>query len=100
MSHIYSPGYCFSASLPPLLSAAAIKALDQIDKQPELLENLRERSLSLHQIICDSQLTEHFIFASHKLSPLKHLYLRDESLSHYEQQQALKNIVDYVSFIY
>lgn len=88
-------GYCFSASLPPLLSAAAIKALEQIEKHPEILEKLRERSTSLHQSICNSQLTEHFTLGSDESSPLKHLYLIDKSLLHSEQQQILKKIVDY-----
>ncbi|XP_025207230.1 serine palmitoyltransferase 1 [Melanaphis sacchari] len=88
-------GYCFSASLPPLLSAAAIKALDQIEKHPEMLVKLRERSTSLHRSICSSQLTEHFILESDATSPLKHLYLINKSLSHTKQQQILKKIVDY-----
>lgn len=92
-------GYCFSASLPPLLSAAAIKALDQIDKHPEMLLKLQERSLKLHQSICHSQLVEHFILGSDEASPLKHLYLIDKSLSHSEQQLLLKNIASYVSII-
>ncbi|XP_027837996.1 serine palmitoyltransferase 1 isoform X1 [Aphis gossypii] len=88
-------GYCFSASLPPLLSAAAIKALDQIEKHPEMLVTLRERSISLHRSICNSQLTKHFILESDATSPLKHLYLIDKSLSLTEQQQILNKIVDY-----
>ncbi|XP_025405560.1 serine palmitoyltransferase 1 isoform X2 [Sipha flava] len=88
-------GYCFSASLPPLLSAAAIKALEHIDKYPEMLATLRERSISLHRRICLSKLIEHFTLGSDETSPLKHLYLSDESLSHSEQQSILKHIVDY-----
>jgi serine palmitoyltransferase len=93
----YFTGYCFSASLPPLLSAAAIKALEHIDKYPEMLATLRERSISLHRRICLSKLIEHFTLGSDETSPLKHLYLSDESLSHSEQQSILKHIVDYVS---
>lgn len=93
----YFTGYCFSASLPPLLSAAAIKTLDKIDKHPEMLVTLRERSISLHRKICLSQLTKYFTLGSDETSPLKHLYLSNESLSHSEQQTILKHIVDYVS---
>lgn len=93
-------GYCFSASLPPLLSAAAIKALDQIDKHPEMLEKLRERSSSLHQKICDSELNKFFTLKADELSPLKHLYLKDKFFSHSEQQNILNNIVDYVRIFY
>ncbi|XP_026821410.1 serine palmitoyltransferase 1-like [Rhopalosiphum maidis] len=88
-------GYCFSASLPPLLSAAAIKALDKIEKHPEMLVKLRERSTSLHRSIHKSQLTKHFTLGSDATSPLKHLYLIDKSISYTEQQKILKKIVDY-----
>ncbi|KAL5237440.1 hypothetical protein ACI65C_004850 [Semiaphis heraclei] len=88
-------GYCFSASLPPLLSAAAIKALDQIEKHPEMLVKLREKSTSLHKRFYKSQLTKYFTLCSDELSPLKHLYLIDKSLLHAEQQKILKKIVDY-----
>lgn len=93
-------GYCFSASLPPLLSAAAIKALDRIDNHPEILETLRERSSRLHQTICDSELNKFFTLKADELSPLKHLHLKDKFLSHSEQQNILNNIVDYVSNSY
>jgi len=62
-----------------------------------MLVELNDRSLSLHQRICNSQLTEDFTLGSDKISPMKHLYLRDTSLSHLEQQRILKKIVDYVS---
>ncbi|VVC46178.1 Pyridoxal phosphate-dependent transferase, subdomain 2,Aminotransferase, class I/classII,Pyridoxal [Cinara cedri] len=88
-------GYCFSASLPPLHSVAAIKALEQIDKHPELLVKLQERSINLHQSISQSQLIEHFYLGSDQISPLKHLYLRDNFPSYLEEQNLLKNIVDY-----
>lgn len=90
-------GYCFSASLPPLLSAAAIKALDRIEKHPEMLETLRERSISLHQRICDSELHKFFTLKADELSPLKHLYLKDQSFVFSEQRNILNNIVNYVS---
>lgn len=90
-------GYCFSASLPPLLSAAATKALDQIDQHPEMLESLRERSSSLHQRICDSELTKFFTLKADEISPLKHLHVLDKFLSFSEQENILNNIVYYVS---
>jgi serine palmitoyltransferase len=37
-------GYCFSASTPPYLATAAIKALKVIDESPELLTKLRENT--------------------------------------------------------
>lgn len=76
---------------------AAIKALEQIEERPELLIKLRERSIRLHNSICQSQLTKYFTLGSDKISPLKHLYLKEKFLSHAEEQNTLKNIVDYVS---
>lgn len=90
-------GYCFSASLPPLLSMAAIKTLEKITEQPQILDELRERSIRLHKSILESQLTRHFVLQADEISPLKHLYLKDKSLSHTQQQNKLKNIVDFVS---
>lgn len=37
-------GYCFSASLPPLLAQAAISALDRFEQDPRIFEELRDRS--------------------------------------------------------
>ena len=34
-------GYVFSASLPPFLASAAIKALDRLDEEPQLVEQLQ-----------------------------------------------------------
>lgn len=36
-------GYCFSASLPPLLAQAAISALDRFESNPRIFVELRER---------------------------------------------------------
>lgn len=74
-----------------------MRALEQIEKCPEKVAKLQERSMTLHDRILESQLTEQYILKSDRLSPLKHLYIRDESLSNAEQQLLLNNIVDYVS---
>ncbi len=41
-------GYCFSASAPPFLSAAAIQALSKMESQPKLLEDLHKSMTSLY----------------------------------------------------
>ena len=33
-------GYCFSASQPPLLTQAAISALDRFEKEPEIFQEI------------------------------------------------------------
>lgn len=75
-----------------------MKALEKIDENPDLLVQLRERSINLHKSILQSQLTEQFTLKSDLSSPLKHLYLKDQTLSFTEQQFKLQNIVDYVSY--
>ena len=42
-------GYCFSASAPPLLSVAAIQALDIVENEPQLFASLSENSKLLHE---------------------------------------------------
>lgn len=41
-------GYCFSASAPPFLSAAAIAALTKLERQPQLLQDLNNRVTRLY----------------------------------------------------
>jgi len=40
-------GYCFSASAPPFLSAAAVQALAQMEKSPQLLKSLQDNAVLL-----------------------------------------------------
>lgn len=40
-------GYCFSASAPPFLSAAAVQALVQLEKSPELVKTLQDNAVLL-----------------------------------------------------
>ena len=40
-------GYCFSASLPPLCAVAGAKALEIIEKSPEIIAKLRENTILL-----------------------------------------------------
>lgn len=42
-------GYCFSASLPPLLAQACITALDKFQSSPEIFQEIRAVSLELHK---------------------------------------------------
>ncbi|NWX21560.1 SPTC1 palmitoyltransferase, partial [Aegotheles bennettii] len=41
-------GYCFSASLPPLLAAAAIEALNIIEDNPDIFQILRDKCERIH----------------------------------------------------
>lgn len=69
-------GYCFSASTPPLLTQAAISAIDRFEREPSIFEELRTNSKLLHEKL--NRLT-HFELGGHPLSPVKHLYLKTQS---------------------
>ena len=71
-------GYCFSASLPPLLAAAAIEALNIMEeKDTTLFECLMEKSRSLHQKLSTMK---GYRLISDEISAVKHLCL-NESLN-------------------
>lgn len=84
-------GYCFSASLPPLLAQAAISALDVFEQQPKIFDELQNVCAIVQSKF--SNLT-HFTLGGDILSPVKHLYLRREDLSVEEKERVLQEIVD------
>ncbi|XP_058798364.1 serine palmitoyltransferase 1 [Phymastichus coffea] len=67
-------GYCFSASLPPLLTSAAITSLDIMENKPELFKKLQENCLLFDRGVKN---IEAFECPSDAVSPVKHLYLRN-----------------------
>uniref|UniRef100_A0A8C5BM50 Serine palmitoyltransferase 1 n=1 Tax=Gadus morhua TaxID=8049 RepID=A0A8C5BM50_GADMO len=75
-------GYCFSASLPPMLAAAAIEALDIMEEDPDIFTVLREK-LGLNYLV------------GVPLSPSLHLQLERSSGSRDTDQRTLRRIVDY-----
>ncbi|NXN57006.1 SPTC1 palmitoyltransferase, partial [Rynchops niger] len=44
-------GYCFSASLPPLLAAAAIEALNIMEDNPDIFQTLRAKCERIHKAL-------------------------------------------------
>ncbi|XP_035901674.1 serine palmitoyltransferase 1 [Anopheles stephensi] len=66
-------GYCFSASLPPLLTQAAISALDRFESSPRIFVELRERCRTVSDKLSH---LKHFQARGDPLSPVKHLYLK------------------------
>lgn len=82
-------GYCFSASLPPLLAQACITALDRFQSNPEMFEELRTVNQELQMKL--ETLTKLSVRA-HPLSPVKHLYLT-EAKSREVETQLLEEIV-------
>jgi serine palmitoyltransferase len=66
-------GYCFSASLPPLLAAAAIEALNIMEEDNTLLfETLMDKSKRLHKKLLA---IKGYLINGDEVSPLKHLRL-------------------------
>ncbi|XP_011297989.1 serine palmitoyltransferase 1 [Fopius arisanus] len=67
-------GYCFSASLPPLLTAAAITAIDIMEQESnDLFAKLRRNCIDLQSRLYQ---LEHFELSAQPESPVKHLFLR------------------------
>jgi serine palmitoyltransferase len=66
-------GYCFSASAPPFLCAAAAAALRGMEKMPDALRQLHARAVSLHNMIASG--VPGLTVLSDPASPVKHLAL-------------------------
>ncbi|CAG9532406.1 unnamed protein product [Cercopithifilaria johnstoni] len=67
-------GYCFSASLPPLLAVAANKGLDIISNDPERLVRLRQNSKIVSVGLKEAFEGTCFTVNGYTLSPLQHVY--------------------------
>ncbi|CAL1530141.1 unnamed protein product [Lymnaea stagnalis] len=85
-------GYCFSASQPPMLAAAAIESLHILKEQPRLLVDLRENCEKVHEKL--SNLSSIKIFGD-AISPIKHLYLTEPASDREFDLRTLENVVDY-----
>ncbi|XP_073946754.1 serine palmitoyltransferase subunit I [Choristoneura fumiferana] len=85
-------GYCFSASLPPMLTQAAISGLDILEAKPEIIGQLEESSKKLNKALAN---LKHFTFRGHELSPVKHVYIKKEDLTDRLKHSYLKNIAAY-----
>lgn len=81
-------GYCFSASLPPLLTSAAKTSLEIMDKNPEIFKTLQKNCLNF-----DKGLKNNVFFdcTSDPVSPVKHLYLK-KKLNQDEEKKLLREI--------
>lgn len=90
-------GYCFSASLPPLLVISAMEALKSIDERPEMLETLSERCHTMHKELNDSvELNRCFTISGDEDSPV-HLLLLKPHPAHPNGQAVIGDIIESVS---
>ncbi|XP_017027839.1 serine palmitoyltransferase 1 [Drosophila kikkawai] len=84
-------GYIFSASLPPMLTQAAISALDRFEQEPQIFQQLQDKAKTLHQKFSRfSKLT----IRGNELSPVKHLYLATPAENYDKELQLLTELAD------
>ncbi|KAM9519219.1 serine palmitoyltransferase 1 isoform 1-T1 [Salvelinus alpinus] len=85
-------GYCFSASLPPMLAAAAIEALNIMEEDPEIFTILREKCKHVHKALQESPGMK---VVGEAYAPALHLQLERSSGSRDTDVRMLRSIVDY-----
>lgn len=86
-------GYIFSASLPPMLTQAAICSLDRFEREPHIFEQLQQKSRQVHsQFEQFSKLK----LGGDALSPVKHLYLSEKRDSFEAESKLLTQVADKV----
>lgn len=84
-------GYCFSASLPPMLAAGAYKSIEILENNPDLPAELARKCQLIHDQFDHFQGLE---LHGHRLSPVKHLRMFNaENLPREDQKRLLKALV-------
>ncbi|CAJ0957863.1 unnamed protein product, partial [Mesorhabditis belari] len=84
-------GYCFSASLPPLLATAASEAIKIIDEQPERVNRVRENATKVHKALEKIFSGTLFALVGAEISPLKHLQWKGKKE---QAEEVLDQLVD------
>ncbi|NXD26735.1 SPTC1 palmitoyltransferase, partial [Spelaeornis formosus] len=85
-------GYCFSASLPPLLAAAAIEALNIMEDNPDIFQTLQAKCERIHKAL---QGISGLKVVGESFSPALHLQLEESCGSRENDVKLLKRVVDY-----
>ncbi|ERE77464.1 serine palmitoyltransferase 1 [Cricetulus griseus] len=83
-------GYCFSASLPPLLAAAAIEALNIMEENPGIFAVLKKKCQHIHKSL---QGISGLKVVGESLSPALHLQLEESTGSREKDVQLLQEMV-------
>jgi len=83
-------GYCFSASLPPLLAGVGIKSLSIIKDNPGIVGELRDKCLYFHTKL---KTLTHFRINGHEESPIKHVILAEDHHKRSEAHGLLNEII-------
>ncbi|XP_063934582.1 serine palmitoyltransferase 1 [Zophobas morio] len=87
-------GYCFSASLPPINAEAARLALQKLQKDSKLLNNLKENVDFLWKELLSFRMKLH-ICGYRQISPIIHLRLPESATTREEKKQILQSVVDF-----
>ncbi|KAF8384137.1 sptl-1 [Pristionchus pacificus] len=88
-------GYCFSASLPPLLATAANEALTMIKEDPGRVHRLQDRSRALHAGLTEALKGSPFRCREGEvLAPFRHVEVADSSLRKEEKERMLDEVVE------
>uniref|UniRef100_A0AAR2LVK8 Serine palmitoyltransferase 1 n=1 Tax=Pygocentrus nattereri TaxID=42514 RepID=A0AAR2LVK8_PYGNA len=85
-------GYCFSASLPPMLASAAIEALNIMEEDPEIFTILREKCKHAHKALQDIPGLK---VVGEAFAPALHLQLEHSTGSRESDVRTLRSIIDY-----
>ncbi|XP_076086719.1 serine palmitoyltransferase 1-like [Mytilus galloprovincialis] len=84
-------GYCFSASLPPMLATAAIEALNIMQNDSSILQRLRENCRKMYDGLSMISGVE---VMGDPLAPIKHVRLAEISDNRELDMQTLQRIAD------
>lgn len=84
-------GYCFSASLPPLLATSAEYALGLLEKNPDMVSALESNSRYMHQ---ELRRLEGIKTVSEPISPIQHLRLEKSSGDWSTDRRLLQQVVE------
>ncbi|XP_039708115.1 serine palmitoyltransferase 1 isoform X3 [Pteropus medius] len=84
-------GYCFSASLPPLLAAAAIEALNIMEENPGIFAVLKQKCKQIHKAL---QGISGLKVVGEAVSPAFHLQLAESTGSREKDVKLLQEIVN------
>ncbi|KAK2823597.1 hypothetical protein Q7C36_020197 [Tachysurus vachellii] len=85
-------GYCFSASLPPMLATAAIEALNIMEEDPDIFAILRGKCKYVHKAL---QGIPGLKVIGVELAPALHLQLVNSTGSRESDVGTLRSIIDY-----
>lgn len=86
-------GYIFSASLPPMLTQAAISSLDRFEREPQIFEQLHDKCRLVQKLF---QGFSKLRLGGDELSPVKHLYVTVPRENFQAEQHLLTQVADKV----